>query len=105
MRNSRHSEIVNRRPSFWSWSVRNATSPWIKNHIVIGSADENALEEEGRQQPVFLSTRKIFSGPQWCHERDAAKGTGTNPHILGWQDCKGLLCFAHVVSLQGSSLQ
>ena len=72
---------------------------------MIGSADENALEEEGRQQAVFLPTRNISSKAHRCRERDAAKGAGTNPHVLWRQVSKGLLCLAHSGSSWGSLVQ
>jgi hypothetical protein len=44
------------------------TSLRVKNHIVIGTADEDTAEEQCREQTVFTPPWDILSNVHWGHE-------------------------------------
>jgi hypothetical protein len=58
---------------------------------VVGSANEDTLEQECRQQTVLFPFWDIFSCTHWGYEWDPAYGPCADTQILQWQVGKGTL--------------
>ena len=57
-------------PENWTEpQIGNAISPRLENHIVLGSADEDALEQQGWEQTALVPPRQIHPDPHGRDER------------------------------------
>ena len=55
----------------------------IEDHEVTSSADEDSLEEHGRQQTVFTLPWEVFRHDHQGYERDVVKDAVADLHGLG----------------------
>src|SRR6266567_7796316 len=85
--------------------IGNAISPRLENHIVLGSADEDALEQQGWEQTALVPPRQIHPDPHGRDERDVVQSALADPHFLGRQIGKALLRFGQVALSRPSALQ